>query len=94
MRFEQVEDGFGNVIMSEEEALRELIHAFSEAMLKKLLKKLKEGYSGWDNPEAVTVPHIRKMIRKNIVSNDPIDTANFAAFWWNQTNGKTLKPND
>jgi len=74
----------------------DLVNRFTEEMLQKLLKKHKEGRTGWDELDgwmndgsALSREQVIKVIidyaRKELLfkSPDPVDIANFAAFvWW------------
>jgi len=71
-------------------ALNALVTNFSDAMFNKLEKKLiKDGYTGWDNPEW-TVEDIKKCLIEHIEKGNPIDVANFCAFWYNRLEDKAL----
>jgi len=71
---------------SERFALRRLMEEFSSAMFAKLEKKLNEGSSGWDDPDEFTIDDIHDRIDDHMhdPAPDPVDIANFAAFWWNR----------
>lgn len=78
-------------------ALNALVDDFAVAMKKKLIKKFKEGKSGWDDPEwdpdqikdamiehcgvEFSMTHVRVSGHELV---DPVDVANFAAFLWNR----------
>ena len=74
----KVSCGFGAGIR----ALESMVDAFCEEMKKKLIRKFPEKL-GWDNPEWRT-DDIKKQLIAHVEKGDPIDVANFAAFWWNK----------
>lgn len=63
--------------------LNGLVSAFSYKMTDKLITKSLEGKGGWDDEEW-TIEDIKKALIEHIEKGDPIDVANFAAFWWNR----------
>ena len=78
-------------------ALDALVDDFAQAMKEKLYKKHLEGRSGWDDPAWETykirdalIDHagVRITTRGTTLldpdAQDPVDIANFAAFWWNR----------
>lgn len=72
-------------------ALRKLINQFADAMLTKLEAKLDEGYSGWDEPSEFPVDEIKKRLIEHVEFDDPVDVANFAAFWWNHLSSEAAE---
>lgn len=70
-------------IGAEGKALDALVDAFAKEMKKKLRAKMTRGENGWDSP-ARTVHQIEDRLKEVSRKGDPIDIANFAAFWWNR----------
>lgn len=81
-----------------QKALDALVDDFADAMKAKLRKKFLEGKEGWDDPEwplhviqadliehAGVEMHTTGVTLKGHEVLDPVDIANFAAFWWNRT---------
>ena len=64
-------------------ALERLVDEFAKEMKKKLLLKLSQGYSGWDNLNW-TLEQIQNNTLNVLEKGDPVDVANFCAFWWNR----------
>ena len=62
-------------------SIRMLANSFSKEMKEKMLQKFNEGRRGWDDP-AWTVEDVKKALIDHIEKGDPVDIANFAAFWW------------
>ena len=65
------------------DALDSLVDAFATEMKKKMRKKFTAGQTGWDNP-AWKADDIRTQLSEHVTRGDPVDVANFAAFWWNK----------
>jgi len=65
------------------QALDGLVDSFAEEMKKKLRAKFLEGKSGWDDEEW-SIDDIKRQATNHIDKGDPVDVANFAAFWWNK----------
>lgn len=72
--------------------LRQLVDRFSEAMLKKLLAKKREGYHGWNDTSVQGLEkdfwekmneHTGRWRSNPRDTSNIIDTANFLAFIWN-----------
>jgi len=66
--------------------LYEAVDKFAEAMKYRLLEKLLQGYSGWNDPEKITDGSLSSAISKDAL-NDPVtksvDIANRAMMlWW------------
>lgn len=63
-------------------ALLTLVDRFAEEMAAKLKQKYDEGWRGWNlmDPDSV-FEAMRMQIAKG--DFDPVDLANFAAFYWN-----------
>jgi hypothetical protein len=74
---------------SEEMALNYLINQFAEQLRERVLSKLREGYTGWDNPDEVSTRSLEVLLRKNLTpaSMDFIDVGVLAAMIWNRKNG-------
>lgn len=65
-------------------ALDTLVDQFAAAMKAKLRRAaLERGRSGWDDP-AWSVDDVRAALLQHVEKGDPVDVANFAAFWWNK----------
>jgi hypothetical protein len=65
-------------------ALNALVDKFAAAMKAKLLRAaIEKGRSGWDDP-SWTPDEIKAALLAHVEKGDPIDVANFAAFWWNR----------
>lgn len=68
-------------------ALSALTHDLRTAMQEKLLAKMCEGYSGWDDPAAA--PYLWRSLRSHLARaelGDPeqlVDCANLIAMLWN-----------
>ena len=71
-------------------SLDALVHDFARAMRAKLISKFMEGYSGWDDPEW-SVEDIKASLLAHLEKGDPVDIANFAAFWWNRLDAPSHK---
>ncbi len=77
--------------MFDADELRKLVHEFAEAMVKKLHQQVVDGYAGWDDPEVwgdVPIEKIKARLIQHIEKGDPVDVANFAAFWWYHERGE------
>lgn len=70
-------------LFAEEKALRALVRAFAAEMERKLLAKMRDGRSGWDDPACRDC--IREALRQHIARGDGqmVDIANLAAMLWN-----------
>lgn len=69
---------------SEQRALDELVDQFAAAMKAKLRRAgVEKGRSGWDDPKW-TPEEIKAALLAHVDKGDPVDVANFAAFWWNR----------
>ena len=69
---------------AEFKALDALVDAFAKAMKKKLRHAaMAKGKGGWDDP-LWSVPAVKGALIAHIEKGDPVDVANFAAFWWNK----------
>lgn len=68
-------------------ALEALVDNFAEAMKVKLQQKMREGRSGWDDPDWL-LTQVREQLRIHAdfptKPEDFVDIANFAAFAWNK----------
>ena len=60
-----------------------LVDAFAAAMRAKLRKKEAEGLEGWDDPTWALSADLKQKLLRHIEKGDPVDVANFCAFWWN-----------
>ena len=77
---------------AEAAALEELVDAFAEQMKQKLFLAMKKGRYGWDDEgwdrrEIYTslIQHTEGITAEGKVPDfDPVDVANFAAFYWNR----------
>lgn len=70
---------------AEFEALDALVDQFAAAMKKKLRQAaVTNGKCGWDDVDWLH-SDIRLAAYDHIAKGDPVDVANFAAFWWNRT---------
>lgn len=71
-----VQDGF--------KLLDALVDKFAAAMKSKLRRAATEkGRGGWDDP-AWSIDEIKAALLAHVDKGDPVDVANFAAFWWNR----------
>ena len=74
---------YGEVMkVFEEDKLEDLIDGFASEMHRRLLEKMDEGFSGWDEiaPDSY-IPRLKASIGKK----KWVDVANFAAFiWWHE----------
>ena len=57
------------------------LNAFADAMKERLLQKMAEGYTGWDDPSWTEKSMIEKL-NKNVSDGDMVDVANVAMFLW------------
>lgn len=77
-----------NCICAELQALEALVDDFAEKMKEKLIIQCEShGYKGWDDPDW-SIENIQELLADHIEKGDPVDCANFAAFWWNKMKGK------
>ena len=53
---------------------------FNSEMLKKILKKGRQGYTGWDTQRCAAF--MQRQLSKHAKKGDYIDTANIAMFLW------------
>lgn len=67
---------------AEEQALKNLIHAFTNEMRDRIAEKFKEGRSGWDDPQWTNID-IKKQIIEQLRDGNYVDVANLAMFAWN-----------
>jgi hypothetical protein len=58
-----------------------LVDALAAQMKRKLRKSAASGRSGWSDPKW-SIDDVKKTLMAHIEKGDPIDVANFAAFWW------------
>jgi hypothetical protein len=66
------------------EALDALVDKFAAEMKRKLRRAaIEKGRSGWDDP-AWHPGSIKSALLAHVEKGDPVDVANFAAFWWNK----------
>ena len=65
------------------------IDEFAMEMKRKLLSKLNEGYTGWNEPNYWSGNDVIKKLKEQIEkrSVDPIDIGNYAMFLWNIRTG-------
>lgn len=70
-------------LLAEHIALSACVDAFAGEMKRKLLARLVEGKSGWDDP-AWPPEAVMDQLRAHIDKGDMVDVANFAMFKWNQ----------
>lgn len=69
---------------TEFEALDALVDKFAAEMKRKLRRAAtQKGRSGWDDP-SWPVYDIKGRLLTHVEKGDPVDVANFAAFWWNK----------
>ena len=72
--------------MNAQEELSMVVDKFAEAMKKRLLSKLKQGYRGWQAPDDYDIPNrlLRNAAEAVVKGNEKsfIDTANLAMFIW------------
>ena len=76
---------FHEAVLPEISALRELTRTVADKMYSKLLVKFKEGWEGWDDPDALPILK-SKLIDHILKGFDPenmIDVMNLAAMIWN-----------
>ena len=66
---------------AEQEALANLMNAFSEGMFQKVMAKLAQGKRGWDKPEIIET--LKGQLADNINSGDWVDVAIISMFLWN-----------
>ena len=66
--------------------LSTLALAFSGAMIEKLHAKADTGRAGWADDDW-TIDDIKRALIEHVERGDPVDVANFAAFWWNRLGG-------
>ena len=79
---------------AEQEALATLMSAFTETMFNKLLKKISQGYSGWDSRTPEVIESIKAKLANNINNGDCVDVANLSMMLWNiqQPDGPPTPP--
>lgn len=68
---------------AERRALGQLTDAFAEAMRAKLYANA-DCQAGWAD-ESWSIEQIKAALIEHIDKGDPVDVANFCAFWWNRT---------
>jgi len=75
--------------MKEELKLIKNIAEFNSAMMDKGLKKMKQGYFGWDDPanEHLLVDGLVKHFTKSMSPENLIDIALYCMFLWNLRKG-------
>ena len=56
---------------------------FSNAMKRKLAKKRREGYAGW-NDGRCSIARLRGLLTSHLKKRDPVDIANFCMMIWNR----------
>ncbi len=66
----------------EARTLSKLVTAFSREMKAKLHAKVGVD-GGWDSNDW-TIDEIKNALLAHIAKGDPVDVANFCAFWWNR----------
>lgn len=66
--------------VKEQNKVIECMGNFSAEMLKKILKKMKEGYCGWDNENHAA--YMQNQLTLHAKKCDYIDVANIAMFLW------------
>lgn len=72
----------------ERAALCALVDAFAEKMKAKLIEKMDENREwAWADHEWKP-PDIIEWLAAHIEKGDPVDVANFAAFWWMRLAGR------
>jgi hypothetical protein len=86
-----------NAKMEEGLRLCDAVDKFGEAMQKKLLDKLDEGYAGWDEPSVFSENDLVAKFMKAVTSSkdlskDAIDIANLAMFIWWRKKYLTVEP--
>lgn len=69
---------------AEIQAMEAMVDGLTVQMKSKLKRKYLEGRSGWDDP-SWTVDEIKAALVAHVEKGDPVDIANFAAFWWNKS---------
>ncbi len=66
--------------ITEQNKVIDCLGKFNAEMLKKILKKSREGYSGWDSQECAA--YMQHQLSHHTVKGDYIDVANIAMFLW------------
>lgn len=77
-------------IDSEMQRLDALLESFGKAMRERLVKKVEEGRTGWDNPENRQKIHIALLAHAagvKLAEGEEEDIANFAMFLWHHRTG-------
>jgi hypothetical protein len=69
---------------AELDALMHCVSAFADELNIKLLRKIDEGKSGWDDPEW-PIEDIKRQLIEHVKKGDFVDVAAFAMFAWNKS---------
>lgn len=77
----------GTTAPIEKRTLTKLARAFADEMRRALHEQVDEGNGGWDREEW-TVDEIKAALLAHVEKGDPVDVANFCAFWWNRLGGE------
>lgn len=72
----------GPTVAEDNRALSRLVNLFTHQMREKMHEKTNTR-GGWDDP-SWTIDDIKKALVAHIEKGDPVDVANFCAFWWNR----------
>lgn len=66
--------------VKEQNKIIDCMGEFTAEMLKKILKKQRQGYSGWDNQDCAA--YMQRQLTKHTKEGDYLDVANIAMFLW------------
>lgn len=66
------------------------VDKLARAMKRKLAKKCREGFSGWDDPNDCDVEYLAELLIDEVchINPDPVDIANFAMMLYVRKGGK------
>lgn len=70
-------------LFAEQKALEACIEDFTQQLRQKLIHKLHQNKSGWDDPDWSRA-HIIRCLLEHVEKGDMLDVAAFAMFAWNQ----------
>jgi len=68
---------------AEREALGMLMNQFTNQMFAKVVNKMENGYTGWDQLSPEIIATMKSKLSANIEKEDWADVANLAMFLWN-----------
>ncbi len=70
---------------NEKASLAKLSKLFKDAMMKRLLEKIEDGWEGWNNEQVMSQYSggLKERIIRNVLEGDWVDVANLAMFAWN-----------